>query len=418
MDTLSNIRNSHILKSFLSFFWLLPFLYMFLDIYFDLDYKISPEVFKGLIFFSFFCALVLVAIWFKEFRDISYSRLLFKYILEENIAKLASLLSYTGHSNYLHNESTLLKYAIDEQASAQLVSLLLTRNCKVVYTENQIHNNSFTLFYLCSYYNYINASMINYLLEQGADINFVDNTAGFDGLSVFNTLILRNDKSLISLALEAGADAEYVIKELSMNSLMLAAKYVNDPVIIKLLIEIGCNIHQVNKDGYNAILFAAHYNPYPAVVATLVNAGASLKPYNIKSDILQHNTVTPLMLAASFNNATVVQKLIELGDDISFKDTFGISVLFSASANNTDIDVIKTLISAGASLEQARDNEGNTPLMAAAYLNQSPSLIKYLIDKTHNLKTTNRDGFDFIDYLRQNQHLTEEEKKIIINRWI
>ena len=49
--------NNNIVKSFLSFFWFLPFLYMFLDIYFVLDYRMPLLMFKLLFFVSLFCVV-------------------------------------------------------------------------------------------------------------------------------------------------------------------------------------------------------------------------------------------------------------------------------------------------------------------------------------------------------------------------
>ncbi len=75
---------------------------------------------------------------------------------------------------------------------------------------------------------------------------------------------------------------------------MLASKYIDDPVIIKILLEYGAKINEINKDGYNALLLAAQYNPSSAVITTLINAGANLRPYRVKA--LYLNTMMLLLL--------------------------------------------------------------------------------------------------------------------------
>jgi ankyrin repeat protein len=408
----------NIAKSLLSFLWALPFLYIFFDNFFTLDFRISTFTLKVLLGLSCFSAFILFTIWFQEFRESSYLKNAFAYLKQHNIPALDRILNKTAIDNYLEEGKTLMAYGIDNQLPQDIISYLLTKEGWVVYTQDEAYNISYTLFYLCANYNFVNEKMIEYLLKKGANVNFIDASKGFDGLSILQTIILRGNQNIIALLLDRGADINYMVKDLSMNALMLAAKYIEDPIIIKLLLEHNANVHEINKDGYNALLFAAQYNPNPSIISLLVNYKAKIKPYTIKSALLKYNEVTPLMLAACYNNEEVVKKLIELGDNVDYKDSFDLGVLFMAAANNPSVDVIKTLISSGASLESAKDNEGNTPLMAAAYLNSNPGVIRYLIEKTHNLKTKNKDGLDFIDYLRQNNNLSEEEQTTILTKWL
>ncbi len=411
--------NNQFVKAILSFLWSLPFLYIFLDMYFAIDMKLSDSTVKVLLVLSSICAFILVAIWFKEFREAKLITDAFKYTKNGDLEKLKkALFSVVNPAQYSENGTTLLEFAINQQANPSIVSYLLGRYCYVSKADYRGYNLSYTLFYLCAYYNYLSTDLINYLIQEGANVNFVDNTKGFDGLSILQVLVLRGDKSSVNILLENGADVNYFIDNLSLSTLMLAAKYVEDPIIIKTLIDHGASIDKSNSDGYNSLLFAAHYNPSAAVITTLVNSGAKLDIYNIKTPLMKYSEVTALMLASNYNNESVVKKLIQMGDDIYFKDTLGLNALFVAAAHNTDVDVIKALLMAGLSLENSRDQDGNIPLMAAAFLNSNPTVIKYLIDKTHNLKTTNHDGFTFIDYLKQNPNLTDDEKEVILNRWI
>ncbi|MDR0484149.1 MAG: ankyrin repeat domain-containing protein, partial [Alphaproteobacteria bacterium] len=166
--------NNNIVKTFLSFFWFLPFLYIFLDIYFNLDLQLSTGAVKGLLVVSSVCALVLLVIWFKEFKESSYKTNAFKAVRESNIEKLEAILNRTpAPNNYVNDEGkTLLGYAIDEQVDSSIVYLLLSKHCYAVKTLSHDYNLGFTLFYLCAYYNYLNNSIIKYLLKAGANVNF------------------------------------------------------------------------------------------------------------------------------------------------------------------------------------------------------------------------------------------------------
>ncbi len=409
--------NNNITKAFLAFFWLLPFLYMFIDTYFFIPRRLPLPLFQFSLFLSLFSSFVLVLLWFKEFREIFYQKKVFTCISTGDLITLDKILNKITSKIYTYNALTPLQYAVDKQLPVSTVIYLLSKDFTITNTINKQHDLDYTLFYICAYYNHVSPKIISTLVNIGANINFVDTTKGFKGLSVLNVLTLRNNQENISLALNLGADVHYEIQDLSMNSLMLVAKYVSDPFVVKQLIDENANIHLVNKDGYNALLFAANYNPNPAIFSILVNYGSVIKPYNIKTAILKYNCVTPLMLAASYNNSEVVKTIINLGDDPNYKDSFGLSVLFMAAANNSDVDVIKTLVNSGANISESKDAYGNTPLMAASYLNRNPNIIRYLLERTHNLHSKNKDGLTFIDYLKQNQFLSNSEKEIIVNKW-
>lgn len=408
--------NINIIKALLSFLWFFPFFYIFCDIYFELNYYIPSWALRTLLAVSALSALILVLIWLREFRAIRFLNNAFLYLSNGNLVKLEKILSKTNIKNYVQNGKTLLQYAVDNQAEKETIVYLLSKKAYITFTEDKEYDISHTLFYLASYYNYLSTKMIKYLLQQGANPNFIDTSKGFDGLSLLQVLVLRANKNGIGLLLEQGADINYFVNDLSMNSLMLAAKYVEEPLIIKLLLEAGADVTTLNKDGYNALLFAAHHNQNPAILAILVNYGAKIKPYTVRSALLKYNEVTPLLIAATYNNAEVVKTIIRLGDNVNFKDSFSLTPLFVAAAQNEDVDVLKALINAGAIIDKARDLEGNTPLMAASYLNTNPNVIRYLIDKSHNLKSKNKDGMDFTAYLKQNNNLSEEEKRTIL-RW-
>ncbi len=405
------------LKAILSFIWLLPFLYKVLEIYANISF-LPYSIFNILLYISFACAFILIVIWFTHFSQNLYFKKAFVFLDEDDLESLNKIYHKIPKSIYKEQQRSFIKYAIDKQMPERTIFYLLNKNDTVDHSENEDYNLGSTLFYVCAYYNNLDIKMIELLLNKGAYASFIDNSRGFDGLSVLHALILRGNLAAIRLLIKNGADLNYFVSDIAMYALMLACRYIEDPIIIKTLLEANANIAEVNKYGYNALLFASHYNSNPAIINLLVNFGSEIKPYEIKLGGLKQNVVTPLYLAVSYNNADVVKKIIQLGDDIEYKDSHGVSILFTACANNNNLDVFKALITAGVSIEESRDNEGNTPLMVVAYLNSNSNVIRYLLNKTHNVGTTNKDGLSFIDYIKQNQHLSSEEKSIIVNKWI
>lgn len=412
----NNILN--ILKGALSFLWLFPYFYMLMDIYLVLDNRISSTAFKYLIILSCLSAVILLVIWYIEFTTIGAIVKAFNCLNNDDYDNIRKYLRYNP-SNYEQDGKPLLQKAIDDQKDPQLIELLISDGFRAINTYDVNYNISYTLFYLCAYYNYLNEGIVNFLIQEGANINFVDSTQGFSGLSLVQTLVLRESKKSIELLLNSGADLHYVIPELSMDALMLAAKHVQDPMIVSLLINYGANIRAKSVDGYNAILYCAHYNSNPVIANILVKAGAMLKPYSVFNEIFKGNNVTPLFVASMLNhNPKMIEMLITLGDDIGYKDNTGMNCLFVASTSNPNVDVIKTLLYYGGDLDRSRDNDGNTPLMGASFLNPNPLVIRYVLERTHNLQTKNKDGLDFIDFLRQNKYLDQEQQDVIINKWI
>ena len=87
---------------------------------------------------------------------------------------------------------------------------------------------------------------------------------------------------------------------------------------------------------------------------------------------------TPLHYAAGYNsNPDVVKALISAGAKVNAtKD--GLTPLHFAAGNNSNPDVVKALISAGAKVNATKD--GLTPLHYAAGNNSNPDVVKALVN--------------------------------------
>ncbi len=90
--------------------------------------------------------------------------------------------------------------------------------------------------------------------------------------------------------------------------------------MIELLIENGLDITYTNQEGLGAIDFAIKYRRKD-ILLLCKEHGVSLTESKRKSGL------TPLMLAASFNDIDMMKLLIDLGANPSKKDNFGMSAL-------------------------------------------------------------------------------------------
>lgn len=88
--------------------------------------------------------------------------------------------------------------------------------------------------------------------------------------------------------------------------------------LIDVLIEYGCDIHQIDDDGLGTIDIAIKFKR-PDVVQFCIDRGLDVNATARKSGI------TPIILAACFNNTEIAQILINNGADINSHDCNGMS---------------------------------------------------------------------------------------------
>ena len=76
----------------------------------------------------------------------------------------------------------------------------------------------------------------------------------------------------------------------------------------------------------------------------------------------------------------------------------------AAAANNTNPEIIKALLKAGASIESP-NKDGTTALMAAAESNQNPEVISTLLNAGADPKASDREGKTALEYAQKNEQL-------------
>ena len=86
---------------------------------------------------------------------------------------------------------------------------------------------------------------------------------------------------------------------------------------------------------------------------------------------------TLLINAAAYNRNFIVKYLLEHGSTVSARDRMGFSALHFA-VQNANMDLIKTLLDAGADINQ-KNGFGNAPLMVANPVTHPEELYKLLL---------------------------------------
>lgn len=120
---------------------------------------------------------------------------------------------------------------------------------------------------------------------------------------------------------------------------LMQAAHAGDLAAVQRLITAGADVNAVAEGGWTALMKAC-YNAeqdrgHPEVVKALIDAGA-----NIEAPI--GYGVRPLMLAAGYGEAGVVEVLLQAGADVLAKNEGGYTALMMVKQKNY-VDVINLL---------------------------------------------------------------------------
>jgi ankyrin repeat protein len=226
-----------------------------------------------------------------------------------------------------------------------------------------------------------NAEAVDYLLQKGADMNFLchhDQTAltfaGFSG-TVNLAVIQVFEKHGLDLK------KKYPAKN-DANILLLAVGSDTDFSITNYLASKGLSIQSVDNKGNNAFDYAVKYGKVN-VLKKLVEKGVK---YSDKD----------LIFAAqgAFRKANKIDVFQYLVEDLKIKPTVtsesGENVLHYIATKNNQEDIITYFFNKGVDINQA-DKEGNTPFIGAAKSKET-SLLTLLLPKVKNINAVNKKG--------------------------
>jgi ankyrin repeat protein len=181
-----------------------------------------------------------------------------------------------------------------------------------------------------------------------------------------------------------------------MTPLGLAADNGNN-TIVRLLLEAGADVNLPQRVTNIPILFFPIMNLQSDIVKTLIAAGANVNARD-------NDQTTPLMKAARVrpyneNEANKIKELVNIllasGADVNAQDIHENTALKGATHYNCNI--LKTLIDAGANVNQQSTRTGSTALWTAVVSNfvfgTSPECVKILLNAGANPNLRMNDAY-------------------------
>ena len=216
---------------------------------------------------------------------------------------------------------------------------------------------------------------------------------GFDDTSKIRVLydaIEKNDVTVANIILSGTKGKINIDSQINSSNCFLRAIELGDRLMVDLLLRNGADINFQNKSGASALMIAAEKANYDLVIY-LLKHGAN--PF-----LEDNNKVTALMLAAVRCSICTVEIIVhifynfkdKLDVFINQKDKDETSALMLA-ASNLNLQSVKTLIEAGANINDY-DDDGMTPLILAAQYDDAEKVLKYLLENGADINIKNNYG--------------------------
>ncbi|MCJ1391369.1 hypothetical protein MMC18_004233 [Xylographa bjoerkii] len=198
--------------------------------------------------------------------------------------------------------------------------------------------------------------------------------------SALQIAVQSNSKSMVSLLLQYGANAQEVDAERS--PILHHAVGLADTSILQLLLHHGANINQLNDRGSTTLHVAAWFGR-KEVVQCLLDEGADIEARD-------KYYKTPLHEAVYCDGAAIVQLLLSARADIHAEDRRGETALHYA-VNFGFIGLLALLVNKGADVT-ASDTDMRTPLHRAIQT-ENVAVVHFLISNGANIDARNHEGY-------------------------
>jgi ankyrin repeat protein len=255
------------------------------------------------------------------------------------------------------------------------------------------------------------------------------------GVEPWAETMLFGTAEQVRLLLDKKLDPNVATKAGGTTALMMA---VPDPEKTALLLDRGAKINARSKTRYSALLVASHYPNGAPVMRTLLGRGAemalpkgaglplfgayptawaalagnveilkALKAAGDKNDapvtLLGLAPVTPLTMAATFNDISMIRALVEGGATVDFPDDDGITPLGWAALTNHP-EAARVLIEKGADVNHV-DKRGMTALLYAASIDYGDAeLIAVMRKAGAKMDAKSPEGLTAPELARKYQH--------------
>jgi len=243
-----------------------------------------------------------------------------------------------------------------------------------------------TALMLAAFYNPNGAEVIRALIENGADVNAVDNNSMWALIWAIGPDSVADAEAITAL-LSGGTDIN-AAGVYGVTALIAAATNPNPDMVYTLLVH-GADVNARMVRGVTALSLAAAMNANPQVTCTLLSHGADV-------NVVDEYGMTPLIVAAGLNtDLRVLQVLLNNGANINARSNIGWTALMEAVHRNPRLDFAIALLESGAEID-ARDNNGRTPLIESVRTPINPNFAdftKLLVERGADINARDNDGY-------------------------
>ncbi len=254
-----------------------------------------------------------------------------------------------------------------------------------------------------------------------------------DGQTPLHLCSIMGHKAIATYLLENNADTS--VQDSSGSTPLHEAIRYGQLEIAQMLLDAGANINAKDNLGKTPIMLIIPRDKLSETYHLLIRYRADLNQADTYGDTVLH---TATMLKA---NSSIIKSLVEGGADINARNKEGVTPL-AIAIQAQDINTIKLLTENGASIHtqdthgksplsmafemsnevfeatlnenncQTQDSEGNTPLHIALINNAPMSKIQHIIGLTSDVNIRNRDG-DSPLYLAASKNMEQIGKLLL-----
>ncbi len=203
-------------------------------------------------------------------------------------------------------------------------------------------------------------NIVEYLVENGADVNFVSgsDTGNKYGRTPLISAVDSGQVDIVKYLIDNGADVNGIGAE--KYTAITVAKSLE---MVMILVESGADVNSINMN--KPVLISAVENEQIAIVEYLLDNGADV---NVKVD----NNYSAISYP---NNLAIVKILVESGADVNFKNSYSSTPLIFAT-NRGNLEIVKYLVEQGADINI--QNDDGSKAIDIAISNGHKKIVKYL----------------------------------------
>lgn len=226
--------------------------------------------------------------------------------------------------------------------------------------------------------NYGKPNVVDYLLDQGANVNAKTSYK----YTPLHLAAMGGNKQIITALFDKKPEVNAKDNN-GFTPIMYAVSNNNSMNLINLWIEAGADLDVKNRQKQSLLHLACNYGRSDLAKA-LIEKGM---PF----DEADQYGNTPLMTAASRNQSDTVKLLLDKGANVNVVASNNQFTLLHMICQSSALDCFKLVIDKIDSVD-TKNNQGQTPLMLAAYARQ-PEMVTALLEKGADPDTTSQNVY-------------------------